>query len=88
MIPCEPGASDHWCGPWRSKRRVLPINSGWQEAARSDRPPQIGFAQRALHSRQSEEVAADAAEQAPPHIAADSPEIAPGSPLAVAVSSR
>jgi len=45
-------------------------------------------AERALHSRQSEEVAADAPEQAPAHIAADPPESAPGSTLAVAVSSH
>ena len=45
-------------------------------------------AERALNSRQSEEVAADAAEEAPAHIAADPPESALGSILAVAVSSR
>jgi hypothetical protein len=41
-----------------------------------------------LHSRQLEEVAADAAEEAPAHIAADSPDSALGSTSAVAVSSR
>jgi hypothetical protein len=45
-------------------------------------------AERALHRRQLEGVAADAAEEAPVHIAADSPDSAPGSNLAVAVSSR
>ena len=45
-------------------------------------------AERALHSRQSEEVADDAPEDAPAHIAADPPESAPGSTLAVAVSSH
>jgi hypothetical protein len=30
-----------------SKRRFLPINSGWTEAAQSDRPPKIGFARNA-----------------------------------------
>jgi hypothetical protein len=44
-------------------------------------------AERALHSRQLEEVAADAAEE-PAHIAADPPDSAPGSTLAVGVSSR
>jgi hypothetical protein len=45
-------------------------------------------AERALHRRQLEGVAADAAEEAPVHISADSPDSAPGSNLAVAVSSR
>jgi hypothetical protein len=45
-------------------------------------------AERAFHSRQLEEVAADAAEEAPAHIAADPPDSAPGSTLAVAGSSR
>jgi hypothetical protein len=45
-------------------------------------------AERSLHSRQSEEVAADATEEAPAHIAADPPDSAGGSTLAVAVSSR
>jgi len=45
-------------------------------------------AERALHSRQLEEVAADAAEEAPAQIAADPPDSAPGSKLAVVVSSR
>jgi Protein of unknown function (DUF2934) len=45
-------------------------------------------AERAVHSRQLEEVAADAAEEAPAHTAADPPHSAPGSKLAVAVSSR
>jgi hypothetical protein len=42
-------------------------------------------AERALHSRQLKEVEADAAEEAPAHIAADPPDCAPGSKLAVAV---
>src|SRR5487761_1554969 len=29
-----------------SKRRFLPINSGWKDAAQSDRPPKIGFARK------------------------------------------
>jgi len=45
-------------------------------------------AERALHRRQLEGVAADAAEEAPVHISDDSPDGAPGSNLAVAVSSR
>ena len=45
-------------------------------------------AERALHSRPLEEVAADAAEEAPAHIAADPPDSALGSTSAVAVSSR
>jgi hypothetical protein len=45
-------------------------------------------AEGALHSRQLEEVAADAAEEAPAQIAADPPDSAPGSKLAVVVSSR
>jgi Protein of unknown function (DUF2934) len=45
-------------------------------------------AERALHSRQLEEVVDDAAEEAPAYIAADTPDGAPGSTLAVAVSSR
>ena len=45
-------------------------------------------AERALHSLRLEEVAADAAEEAPAQIAADPPDSAPGSKLAVVVSSR
>ena len=46
-------------------------------------------AERALHSRQSEEVAADAADEAPADVAGlDPPDSAPGTALAVAVSSR
>jgi len=45
-------------------------------------------AERALHSRQLEEVAVDAAEEAPAHVAADPPDHAPGRKLAAAVSSR
>jgi hypothetical protein len=41
-----------------------------------------------LHSRQREEVAADVAAEAPERIAADPADRAPGSTLAVAVSSR
>jgi hypothetical protein len=41
-----------------------------------------------LHSRQLEEVAVDAAEEAPAQVAADPPDNAPGRKLAAAVSSR
>ena len=30
-----------------SKRRFLPINSGWTEGDQADRPPRIGFARNA-----------------------------------------
>jgi hypothetical protein len=72
-----------------SKRRFLPINSGWTEAAQSDRPPKIGFARNAHCTPVSQRrLRLTQQKKRQRTLRVDPPDSAPGTTLAVAVSSR